>query len=65
MPIDTTILKLLVPVILLQVGLMIFALIDLSKRKQVKGNNKLLWGIIIVLFQILGPLVYFIIGRED
>ena len=65
MPIDTTILKLLVPVILLQVGLMIFALIDLSKRERVKGNNKLLWGIIIVLFQILGPLVYFIIGRED
>jgi hypothetical protein len=31
----------------------------------VRGGSKLLWGVVIVLFQFLGPLVYFFFGRED
>ncbi len=54
----------LVPVILLDLGLVIFALRDLSRRDRVNGP-KWLWALIIVLIQLVGPLFYFVIGRRD
>ncbi len=56
---------LLIPVILIELGLMAFALVDLVKRKKVKGGNKWVWGIVIVLANIIGPIIYFIAGREE
>jgi len=56
---------LFVPLILIQVGLMVWALVDVTQRKHVKGNNKLLWILIIVIVSIIGPIVYFILGRQD
>ena len=54
----------LIPIILLELALMIFALVDLIRRERTKGP-KWLWAIIIVFVNLLGPIVYFIIGRED
>jgi hypothetical protein len=31
----------------------------------VRGGNKLVWGLVIAFVQFLGPLVYFLFGRED
>jgi hypothetical protein len=60
------ILPVLVPLLILQVVLIAVALYDLTRpERRVRGDNKLLWGVIIVLFQFLGPLAYFLIGRED
>lgn len=56
---------LLLPVIFIQLTLMIVALVDLVKREKVIGGNKLIWGFIIVLFNIIGPIIYFIIGRKE
>ncbi|MFW6256586.1 MAG: PLDc N-terminal domain-containing protein [Bacillota bacterium] len=56
---------LIIPLLLLQIGLLIFALLDLSKREHVLGGNKLIWVLIILFFQVLGPLVYFVIGRKE
>jgi len=53
------------PILLIQIGLIVVALVDLSKRDQVTGGNKVLWVIVILFFQILGPLAYFIIGRKE
>ena len=60
-------LPLLIPVLLIQFGLQIYALIDLSRRsrEQVRGGNKWLWVAIIVLGEILGPIVYFVVARKD
>ena len=57
-------LPLLIPVVLLELGLMIFALIDLIRRERTKGP-KWLWAIIIVLINIIGPVVYLLVGREE
>ena len=57
-------LPLLVPIILLQLGLMVFALVDLIRRKRTKGP-KWAWALVIVLFNLIGPIVYFVIGREE
>jgi hypothetical protein len=62
---DSTILLLITPIILIEIGLLIFALRDLLRpERRVRGDSKLLWAIIIVLFQIIGPLLYFVVGRE-
>jgi hypothetical protein len=31
----------------------------------VRGGNKVVWGVVIVLGQLLGPLAYFLFGREE
>lgn len=56
---------LLLPLILIQLGLMIAALVDLSRRERVTGGNKLVWGLVIIFINTIGPLVYFAFGRKD
>jgi hypothetical protein len=54
----------LIPILLLQLALMIFALVDLIRRERTKGP-KWLWALIIVFVNLIGPILYFIIGREN
>jgi len=42
----------------------ILALVDIIKR-DFEGNNKLLWVIIVLLANILGAILYFLIGRDQ
>lgn len=55
---------LLLPVIVIQFTLMIVAIIDLAKREQVRYDNKVIWAVVIVLINLIGPIVYLIWGRE-
>jgi hypothetical protein len=55
---------LLLPIILIELGLLVFALYDLIKRKKVRGGNKWPWGILCFI-GIIGPILYFILGREE
>jgi Phospholipase_D-nuclease N-terminal len=60
------ILPFLVPIIVLQLVLMAVGLYDLTRpERRVKGGSKLVWGIVIVFGQMLGPLIYFLLGREE
>jgi len=54
----------LAPILILQLGLMIFALRDLIRRERTRGP-KWVWGLVIVFFNILGPVIYLVVGRED
>ena len=54
----------LIPVLIIQLVLMISALVDLSRREHTRGP-KLLWVLIIVLVNYIGPIIYFVAGRED
>jgi hypothetical protein len=59
-------LLLLTPVILIELALIIFALRDLLRpERHVRGNSKLLWGIVIVFISLLGPIIYLAAGREE
>ena len=55
---------LLIPILILQLGLMIAALIDLIKREKTKGP-KWVWILVIVLVNLIGPIIYFIAGRDE
>jgi hypothetical protein len=60
------IIALLIPIIVIQLGLMIAALYDLEKAdRTVRGGSKLIWALVIVFLNILGPIVYFVAGREE
>lgn len=61
---QTTLVLLLLPIIAIQLGLMIFTLIDLAKNPNPNGP-KWLWGILIVFVNILGPILYLVIGRRN
>jgi hypothetical protein len=59
-------LGLILPLILLQVALLIAALIDVTRPgRRVRGDNKLIWVPIIIFVSLLGPLLYFLVGREE
>jgi hypothetical protein len=61
-----TLLLLILPLIVQQVVLLIAALIDLTRNeRQVRGGNKLIWALIIIFVSLFGPLLYFLIGREE
>jgi hypothetical protein len=55
---------LLIPVVLIQLGLLIFALVDLLRREKTNGP-KWVWGLVIVLVNFIGPIIYFVAGRKD
>ena len=54
----------LIPVILLQIGLMVVALVDLIRRERTRGP-KWAWALVIVLINIIGPAVYLLFGRGE
>jgi hypothetical protein len=57
---------LFVPIVLLELALLGLAIRDLLKdERHVRGGNKALWALVIVFISLLGPIVYFAIGRED
>lgn len=54
------------PVLAVQLGLMVLALRDLLRPdRQVVGGSKLLWGLVIVLGEMIGPVVYLLVGRRE
>ena len=60
------VIALLAPIILIQLGLMVAALIDLERsERRVRGGSKLVWALVIVFVNIVGPIIYFTAGRED
>lgn len=60
------ILPLLIPLIVIQLGLMALALRDLLRpERRVRGGNKGIWAAVIVFGQLVGPLVYLAVGRLE
>jgi hypothetical protein len=55
---------LLIPVILIQVGLMIAAIFDLVRRSQTRGP-KWVWVLVILFVNFIGPIIYFVAGRRE
>lgn len=55
----------LLPLIILEFGLAIFALIHLLRHPNIRRGNKLIWIPVILFLQFIGPILYFVIGREE
>ncbi|UOQ44843.1 PLD nuclease N-terminal domain-containing protein [Halobacillus salinarum] len=55
---------LVAPLIVIQIILVIFALIDLARIHATNGP-KWLWVIVILFVNTIGPILYFIFGRKN
>ena len=58
-------LPLLIPLALIQVGLLVAALIHILKHDHYKTGNRLMWILICVFVNTIGPILYFVIGRGE
>jgi len=63
---ETQILLLLLPIVLIEIGLIVYALRDLLRpERRVRGDSKLMWGLLIVFISLLGPILYLTVGRQE
>jgi len=64
--INPALLALLIPVAVIEIGLLLLAARDLLREdRRVRGDSKAMWAVIIVFFNLIGPVLYFLIGRQD
>ncbi len=54
----------LIPVLVVEIILLIFAILDLAKQQATRGP-KWMWVLIILFIQIIGPIAYFVLGRKE
>ncbi len=63
---STSLALILLPLVLIELGLVLFSLVDLFRpERRVVGNSKLVWALIIVLVGTIGPIVYLLAGRKQ
>ena len=63
---ETLVLLLLLPIVIIELALLVVALRDLLRpERRVRGESKLMWGLLIVFVGMLGPILYLTIGREE
>ena len=58
-------LPILIPLVVIQIILLLTALVHLNKNPQVKIGSKNMWIFLIIFLNIVGPVLYFLIGRGD
>jgi len=59
-------LPLVIPLAAIQLGLALFALWDLLKaERRVRGDSKIIWGLVIIFVGMIGPIVYLVAGRRE
>jgi hypothetical protein len=64
--VNTTLLLALLPLVLIDLGMVIYCIVDLYRPdRRVRGDNKLLWLLIILLVSTLGWVAYLLAGREE
>lgn len=58
-------LPVLMPLIILQLILMVTALVHILRHNTVRRGSKLIWIIIVVCINIIGPILYFLFGKGE
>lgn len=58
-------LPVLLPVILAELVLAVTALIHVLRHDEFKVGNKIIWVLVVLFIQIIGPIAYFLFGRGD
>lgn len=55
----------LIPIIIIELILMLSALVHVLRHRNYRIGNRFIWTIIVVFLQIIGPILYFTIGRGE
>lgn len=56
---------LIIPLALLQLTLLIIALIHILRNDTYKTGSRLIWVLVCIFVNIIGPILYFVIGRSE
>lgn len=59
-----SLLPILIPLVILQVTLMIVALVHLLRHQEEVKGNMIVWLIVIIAVNIIGPILYLTLGRK-
>lgn len=55
----------LIPLVILQYGLAIFAIVHIIKHPNYKFGNQVMWIILSLFLSFIGPILYFMFGKGD
>jgi hypothetical protein len=55
----------LIPVAVAEFALMITALVHILRHDRYKYGSRVLWMVIVIFVGIIGPILYFTLGRSD
>ena len=58
-------LPILLPIVVIQYILAIIALIHLLKHPHYRFGNKVIWILVVLFVQFIGPILYFTVGRGE
>lgn len=59
------IMPLLIPFIIVELCLVITALVHIFKHNNYRFGNRIMWILVVLLIQVAGPILYFVVGRGD
>ena len=50
----------------IQIALLVWALIDIMRRKdsEVSGEKRWVWILVVLFVNMIGPIIYFLVGRK-
>lgn len=55
----------LIPIAVIELALAAAALIHVLRHKTYRFGNRVFWVIIVIVVEIIGPILYFTVGRGD
>jgi uncharacterized membrane protein len=61
----STLIKTIWPLVVIQLALQVYAIIDLIKKKKVKNLSVPIWILIIIFGEIIGACLYLLLGRTE
>ncbi len=62
----TEFLPFLIPLVVVQFGLLAYTLYHIFTHKTYKRGNRTVWLVVtLVLMNFVGPILYFLLGKED
>lgn len=62
----TQILPFIIPLAIAEIGLLAYTIYHILAHKTYKRGNRTLWLVVaIVGMQFIGPILYFVLGKED
>lgn len=65
MQLFTDYIAVILPLIILQLILLVTAIVHLLKNDRLSQSNKIIWALVIVFVNIIGPIIYLIFGRKE
>ncbi|MCD2345683.1 MULTISPECIES: PLD nuclease N-terminal domain-containing protein [Clostridium] len=55
----------LIPLAIIEIVLAVTALIHVLRHPNYRFGNKVMWIVVVLILEFIGPIVYFTIGRGD